>query len=162
MAAENEVGYTTATGSLSDLLTSDIEGLSSADKKIEDDALILFGCAKDITHAEWIFKNKKYNIRTKSSRPGSINKNDEVAKVRYLILYSIETPSLCRVFELKEGCELVDEETMRRLGYINPKDSYLVYDIASEITSQWTDLKSKDKYKKDVKSMLEEYKQLRG
>ncbi len=108
------------------------------------DEIVLFGGyrADKESQLSWILNNRRYNVRVKLARHGSIGRIKAVAiSARILVLYNIEDPvnTKQKVF-LIGAHQFVTEQTMINMGYEKPDGKYLLYDLLMELPFEQVDM----------------------
>lgn len=113
-------------------------------------SVFLIGCyrSKDKKQLEWITGEKTnrkvtlYNVRSDKKRDGWVNVNNpKIQKPDVALLYDFENPEIYTAYKVKESKEMTEEE-MLKIGYPDPKGSYLVYTLSEKVQIQSFDARN--------------------
>ena len=106
------------------------------------ETILIGGYRSEKDQLQWILDHKKYNVRDKAARSGTVGRIRETAiSARLLILYDINSydKSKYRVFIISSP-NAVKAVTMEKMGYIDPSGQYLLYDLLMEVPFEQIDI----------------------
>lgn len=107
---------------------------------VEDNAIFLVGCIRDVEHFKWIFRKKSYNVEEglynirQGNRHGAMKRNVQVTHAQYAILYNLENQEQYLVYRLEASHFVWDEEKMKAHQYAEPHGKYFVYQLSKQVS----------------------------
>lgn len=109
-----------------------------------EEVFLFGGYRSDKPHKAWIDEHKLYNVRYNSARSGSVGRiKDNAVAARFLVLYEIGADSHPEPHVyLIDAHERYSQLVMTRMGYPDPKGSYLVYRIFAEVKFDGIDVEA--------------------
>ena len=138
--------------------------LQVAEPTVDSKATLLVGCFKSDAHYDWILKNKCYNVRL-GSLEGSVEDSDQYKEAEYLLLYDVNNPEICDLYELfvKRGKKTRKE--LLAMGYPDEDkrgedQQYFIYYLKGEILHFYLDKDEFQNYLEHIKKGAPFYTQL--
>lgn len=117
--------------------------LQVAEPTVDGNATLLVGCFKSQAHYNWILKNKSYNVRL-GSLDGSVEDSSQYKEAEYLLLYDVENPDFCDLYELINKRGKMQRKDLLAMGYpddVKRDESqlYFIYHLKGEIQHFYLD-----------------------
>lgn len=99
------------------------------------DTLVLLGHVKGPQHLEWIHANRMYNLRAEGRYGGVLPEARELA-AELVVLHEPKNNAV-EVWRVVGRPQVIREETMRELGYLQPRGTYFCLQLAEVPRYVW-------------------------